>query len=231
MTDSKTTGLPEAFQDSVTDLFAFVDKFRDVQRSDSHSWLDTTDLNDLRELIARVENSAVLEVSSGAKSPCPECAIRKARQFPIMRGPILSIPWLMIEPHEYQARMNHDQTLDVLAKRGGLSASEALAVLEDRKWRNDPDAGMKLREKVEAFERGYAVRAQGCTACVSGRISWPCGICGRPDPALQLTREPTDAEVDAACSAYDAALAKGYTDLDVLLHHALAAVLKPTSAR
>ena len=46
-----------------------------------------------------------------------------------------SIPWAMIAPHEAQALENHcGQSLERLAQRGGLEASEAIAVLEDRPW-------------------------------------------------------------------------------------------------
>ena len=48
---------------------------------------------------------------------------------------MLPIPWDVITPHEQQAQRNHDQTLKQLAKRGGLSPSEAVAILEDRPWR------------------------------------------------------------------------------------------------
>jgi len=54
------------------------------------------------------------------------------RRFPIMGGP--SIPWRVIAPHEAQARINHDQSLERLAQRGGLSPAEAHFVLADRKW-------------------------------------------------------------------------------------------------
>lgn len=58
------------------------------------------------------------------------------RMFPIMRGGLKStmIPWAMIAPHEKQAQLNHDQTLERLAERGGLSHCEAIAVLEGRDW-------------------------------------------------------------------------------------------------
>lgn len=48
------------------------------------------------------------------------------------------IPWEMLTPHERQAETNHYQSLERLAQRGGLCASEALAVLEDRRWRSMP---------------------------------------------------------------------------------------------
>ena len=42
----------------------------------------------------------------------------------------------MIEPHEPQALRNHGQTLAQLAGRGGLGASEAVAILRDVPWRD-----------------------------------------------------------------------------------------------
>lgn len=74
--------------------------------------------------------------------------------FPIMgqfhhakRRYILSdrIPLAMIAPHERQALRNHcDQSLAVLARRGGLAHDEAVAVLEDRNWHAmDPDAAVE----------------------------------------------------------------------------------------
>lgn len=55
--------------------------------------------------------------------------------MPIMGGTICSeIPWGLISPHEQQARKNHGQTLDRLAERGGLGHSEAIDIIEGRKW-------------------------------------------------------------------------------------------------
>jgi len=59
------------------------------------------------------------------------------RQFPIIwqeRGkPIhgcpTSIPWDCIAGHENQAQLNHGQTLDRLAERGGLAPTEAFAII------------------------------------------------------------------------------------------------------
>lgn len=47
-----------------------------------------------------------------------------------------SVPWSLLAPHEDQAIRNHGQSLDTLARRGGLAPSEMVAVLEDRKWRS-----------------------------------------------------------------------------------------------
>lgn len=84
--------------------------------------------------------------------------------FPIMGG--RPIPWELIAVCERQAQTNHDQSLAQLAKRGGLDASEALAVLEGRRWiRMEPEeadkrlaailddhAAKALRELAEARE-------------------------------------------------------------------------------
>lgn len=63
------------------------------------------------------------------------------RRFPVLRGTQRerdelerlgcprSVPWAFVAPHEAQARMNHDQTLERLAERGGLSPSELVAVV------------------------------------------------------------------------------------------------------
>jgi len=44
------------------------------------------------------------------------------------------IPWALIQPHERQAQKNHDQTLERLAERGGLSLQEMVAVLDGLGW-------------------------------------------------------------------------------------------------
>lgn len=51
---------------------------------------------------------------------------------------VIAIPWDMIAPHDKQAQANHGgQTIQRLYERGGLDATEALAVLEDKPfpWR------------------------------------------------------------------------------------------------
>lgn len=63
------------------------------------------------------------------------------RRFPIMDGP--SIPWAMIAMHERQARLNHSQSLEELAGRGGLSPREALWVLDDERIRLDSRKDLK----------------------------------------------------------------------------------------
>lgn len=85
------------------------------------------------------------------------------RRFPLLQSwtsrrdskTLKSIPWAMIAPHEAQALANHYQTLKRLAERGGLSSSEAVAVLEGRQWKPIPDADGALRLLVAAFEREH----------------------------------------------------------------------------
>lgn len=43
-----------------------------------------------------------------------------------------SVPWAFVEAHAEQAYMNHHQTLERLAERGGLCASELLATVTGR---------------------------------------------------------------------------------------------------
>ena len=73
------------------------------------------------------------------------------------RGPArTTIPLAMIARHERQAELNHGQTLTRLAERGGLEASEAVAVLEDRHWRgmDQQEAVERLEEYAGEWERG-----------------------------------------------------------------------------
>jgi len=52
--------------------------------------------------------------------------------FAIMGGRwVRAIPWAFIAPHAQQAVVNHAQSLERLAQRGGLSPREALAVIKD----------------------------------------------------------------------------------------------------
>lgn len=64
----------------------------------------------------------------------------------------LPLPWAIIAPHADQARKNHDQTLEQLRARGGVSACEAVAILEDRPHRAmDPIAAFRrLAELVRS---------------------------------------------------------------------------------
>jgi hypothetical protein len=47
-----------------------------------------------------------------------------------------TIPWSMIAHAEEQAFKNHSQSLTTLNRRGGLSPSEAVAVIKGLPWRS-----------------------------------------------------------------------------------------------
>lgn len=56
--------------------------------------------------------------------------------FPIMKDDqIKALPWWVMALHEKQARSNHSQSLETLARRGGLTIEEAYCVLADREIR------------------------------------------------------------------------------------------------
>lgn len=64
---------------------------------------------------------------------------------------VVCVPWSLMAPHEARAQRNHGgQSLARLAERGGLSACEALAVIEDRSWRGmpTPEAHRQLAAKL-----------------------------------------------------------------------------------
>ena len=71
-----------------------------------------------------------------------------------VRQLIVSVPWAMLAPHEPRAKANHGQTLQRLAERGGLGASEAMAVLQDR-----PYARYRDGEAIAHSELAKAVAA------------------------------------------------------------------------
>jgi hypothetical protein len=55
--------------------------------------------------------------------------------MPIMGAALMAeIPFAMLVPYEAQAQRNHGQSLNRLAERGGLAVSEAISILEGRKW-------------------------------------------------------------------------------------------------
>lgn len=59
-----------------------------------------------------------------------------------------SILWELLEPHKGQARRNHDQSLELLAERGGLTPTEIVAVMECREWRP-----MTMRDAVNRLKQ------------------------------------------------------------------------------
>jgi hypothetical protein len=94
------------------------------------------------------------------EAPCPKCAQREARMFPIMDGP--DVPWSLLEPHEKYAMKNHGQTLERLAERGGLAAVEALQILDAK-----PFGSVKLT--VDYANRILAARVRSLRSSDSSR--------------------------------------------------------------
>lgn len=65
-----------------------------------------------------------------------------------------SIPWELIEPYRVRACKNqHQQTLENLARQGGLSPDELVAVIEERRWKSMTmrDAVNRLKQIVERY--------------------------------------------------------------------------------
>jgi hypothetical protein len=109
--------------------------------------------NAANERALRIQLERLQEERSRAESAearVKELEARSARRFPIMGGP--SIPWEMIAPCERQAQSNHQQSLERLAERGGLDPTEALAVLESRRW-HWMDPAFALASLAEAVRR------------------------------------------------------------------------------
>lgn len=84
--------------------------------------------------------------------------IQDERQFPLLGqadSRFRSIPWGLIAPHEKRARSNHGQSFEMLARRGGLSVDEALAVIEDMDFprQRNAQAAVLLMAHVERYKR------------------------------------------------------------------------------
>lgn len=82
--------------------------------------------------------------------------------FPVLQGKTIKrVPWAMLTPHEPQALINHDQSLERLAQRGGLGADEMIFILEDRGWTHERDVQERETEvdliaRVEAWRKTQA---------------------------------------------------------------------------
>lgn len=82
--------------------------------------------------------------------------------MPIMGATLLSeIPWDMIAPHEEQAQSNHGQSLERLASRGGLGASEALDIIEGRRWGSAKPCIENEHYLINLVRAWLAARKQG----------------------------------------------------------------------
>ena len=83
--------------------------------------------------------------------------------FPVLHEPNYKgkeefIPWEVIEPHERQAYINHGQSLERLAFRGGLSYREMYAILRDKRfdsWNGDEFADIFYEFAVLKMVRDF----------------------------------------------------------------------------
>lgn len=78
------------------------------------------------------------------------------RRFPLLGrawSEFSSIPWGMIAPHEARAISNHGKSLDKLARQGGLSVDETLAVIENRDVprKRDEQSPLKLHAHMTKY--------------------------------------------------------------------------------
>lgn len=68
--------------------------------------------------------------------------------------PNLKIPWAMLADHDQQAIRNHaGQDLNRLWERHGISACEALAILDDRPWHamGTEESHAELARRIEVY--------------------------------------------------------------------------------
>ncbi len=72
------------------------------------------------------------------------------------------IPWAMISPHEARAHKNHSQSLEELARRGGLGALEALWILDEAGWDSsrmeEHVAMVELERRIGDWYRAHPVK-------------------------------------------------------------------------
>jgi hypothetical protein len=101
--------------------------------------------------IYELVKSEVTAVRASSPLPVP----KDERMFQIMGELVASreapIPWSIFTTEDEQwAQRNHSQTLQRLNERGGLAPSEAVAVLEHRRWEHmdHKEADKRLREIV-----------------------------------------------------------------------------------
>jgi hypothetical protein len=81
-------------------------------------------------------------------SPSPDAALQEIRTGGGLFM-VVHLPWGMIAPHEERAKKNHGgMSLKQLNGRGGLRASDVVAILEDRDEAEMPisQANMRLVE-------------------------------------------------------------------------------------
>ena len=112
--------------------------------------------------------SAVVQLLDALEQAEREPDALKKRHFPIQDGP--SVPWAVMAPHEAAAMQNHSQSLDTLARRGGLAASEAWCVVKNVRrtgleskedWIKWTEAWSAFAERINlGYEEADALKAK-----------------------------------------------------------------------
>lgn len=96
------------------------------------------DQMDIRAKLAELE-----QLSAEVQALREKNELYWGRKFPVMLGPAatvkMEVPWGLVEPFNKSALRNHDQTLERLAERGGLSPQELWCVVNAKKWRERPE--------------------------------------------------------------------------------------------
>lgn len=88
-----------------------------------------------------------------SETPRPEAG---ERRFPVLAASRRnttppSVPWRLVAPHAARAQVNHSQTLERLAERGGLAPDELWCVVHEASWN-----GRCTVEVAEAWLSGIA---------------------------------------------------------------------------
>jgi hypothetical protein len=104
-----------------------------------------TEMNTTPQAETPVEALTMLLARKSMLTPAEQSALTAAIEAmqrqgePVAWFPLLGTPFAVDRRllNEEQAKRNHFQTLDQLARRGGLSPCEARAVVERRDWRSE----------------------------------------------------------------------------------------------
>lgn len=88
--------------------------------------------------------------------------------FPIINDSVIkAIPWAAIAPYQDQAQANHSQSLEMLARRGGLDVIDAVRVMRKMEWGMQPfsegDRGafrVALMNDLLKFERRRGAKSK-----------------------------------------------------------------------
>lgn len=193
-------------------LLAFIDDLEEARATQEMTAKERNELWDERDSLraaleeARAENKRLEDDYAEALDVCLERGIEnnklkavlaaaeqratvaeaRGRMYPIQGGP--DIPWHIIAPHRSQAERNHGQTIEGLARRGGLDPTEAVAVLEDRKYER-MDRAKALARLKEIVDSDVQVRLDAAEAKVAAvkRLAKDSVLCG--DDILDLLND------------------------------------------